>query len=213
MNILLVNGSPRKNMNTARLLEKVAEGAASVQAEAELIHLRDYKFSGCISCFHCKDPLGKSYGRCVLKDDLRAVLDKAHAADVLVLGTPFYFCAETALMRAFQERLWFQYLLYSNIKPPLSPRKKATALVYTMNIKEEDMEAFGKNVIVNTGKRCMERAFAPCEILLCTDTKQVPDYSKYEMDMWDAEAKEKRHQEVFPLDLRRAFELGVRLVS
>jgi len=213
MKLLAINGSPRKAMNTAALLEKVVEGAASGGAEAELIHLRDYQYRGCISCFHCKDPKGSSYGRCIIKDDLRPVLDKAHQAEVLVLGTPFYFLAETSLMRAFQERLWFQYFLYSNIKPPLSPRKKAVALLYTMNVKEEDIDRIGKRQVINTAKMFMERLFAPCEIFLCTDTKQVKDYSKYEMDMWDAEAKEKRHNEVFPKDLERAFEMGARLVG
>ena len=213
MKLLAVNGSPRKNMNTGRLLEKVVAGAASKGAEAELVHLRDHEYTGCISCFHCKDPKGSSYGRCIKKDGLRPVLAKAHDADVLVLGTPFYFSIETAFMRAFQERLWFQYYLYSALKPPLSPRKKAAALLYTMNIREADMEQHGKNTVINIAKSVMERFFAPCEIFLCTDTKQVNDYSKYEVDIFDIKEKEKRHQEVFPKDLERAFETGARLVS
>ncbi|UQZ87931.1 flavodoxin [Deltaproteobacteria bacterium Smac51] len=213
MKVLVVNGSPRRSMNTAQLLEKVAEGAATGGSEVELVHLRDHQFSGCISCFHCKDPQGKSYGRCILKDDLRGVLELAHEADVLVLGTPFYFGTETALMRAFLERLWFQYFLYTLKKPPLSPRKKATALIYTMNVKEEDMAAYGKTAIVEAAKKYMEMLFAPCEVFLCTDTKQVKDYSRYEMDMWDVEAKDKRHKEVFPEDLNKAFELGRKLVA
>lgn len=48
--------------------------------------------------------------------------------------------AETSLMRASDERLWFHCNLYSNIKPILSRPPKATALVYTMNVKQEEME-------------------------------------------------------------------------
>jgi len=213
MKLLAINGSPRKAMNTAALLEKVVAGALSRGAEAELIHLRDHQYRGCISCFHCKNPEGSSYGRCILKDDLRPILDLAHEADVLVLGSPFYFSAETSLMRAFQERLWFQYYLYSNLKPPLSPRKKAAALLYTMNVKEEDMDKYPKAGVIQIATGVMERLFGPCEVFLCTDTKQVPDYSKYEMDLWDAEAKDQRHREVFPRDLERAFEMGARLAS
>jgi len=214
MKLLAVNGSPRRGMNTAELLEKVVEGARSQGAEAELIHLRDRQYTGCISCFHCKDPKGSSYGRCIKKDGLTPVLDLAHEAEVLVLGSPFYFSMETAFMRAFQERLWFQYLLYSNLKPPLSPPKKATALLYTMNVKEEDMNKYGKTTVINVAKGVMERLFkVPCELFLCTDTKQVKNYARYEMDMWDVEAKEERHQTQFPLDLKRAFEMGARLVG
>lgn len=213
MKLLAINGSPRKTMNTASLLKKVVEGAVSRGAEAELIHLRDHQYRGCISCFHCKDPQGSSYGRCILKDDLRPILDRAHEADVLVLGSPFYFSVETSLMRAFQERLWFQYYLYTAKKPPLSPRKKAVALLYTMNIKEEDLPKYAKQAVIQVARGVMETLFAPCELFLCTDTKQVPDYSKYEMDVWDIGAKEKRHEEVFPQDLERAFETGTRLAG
>ena len=213
MKLLAVNGSPRKKWNTAQLLDQVVEGAASEGAKARLVHLRDLQYSGCVSCFHCKDPKGKSYGRCVLKDDLRDILDRAHEAEVLVLGTPFYFSTETALMRAFMERLFFQYYLYTTKKPPLSPRKKSVALLYTMNVKETDIPAYHKDVIINRAKGIMENLFAPCEVFLSTDTKQVKDYSKYEMDVFDPAAKDRRHEEVFPEDLRRAFDLGARLVA
>jgi multimeric flavodoxin WrbA len=213
MKLLAINGSPRKSMNTAAVLKKIVEGAASQGVDAELIHLRDLSFKGCISCFHCKDPKGKSYGRCAVRDDLTPVLQTAHAADVLVLGSPFYFSMETALMRACMERLWFQYYLYTNKKPPLSPGKKAAALVYTMNVREEDMEAYGKNAVVARSKGLMERLFAPCEVFLCCDTRQVNDYSKYEVDVFDVPGKLKRHEEVFPKELERAFALGARLVN
>ena len=213
MKLLAVNGSPRKKWNTAQLLTQVVEGAREAGAEAELVHLVDLKYTGCKSCFACKKIGGPSYGRCVLKDELRPVLDRAHEAEVLVLGTPFYICAETAYMRAFEERLWFQYLLYSTVKPPLSPRKKATALVYTMNVREEDMPAYGKDKIVAKAKELMERQFAPCEVFLSCDTLQFDDYSQYDTDMWDEAAKRRRHETVFQDELRCAREMGQRLVS
>ena len=213
MKLLAINGSPRKNKNTGQLLENVVEGAASKGAQAELIHLSDLSYRGCVSCFHCKKPGGKHYGRCALKDDLTPVLDKAHEADVLVLGSPFYFSAETSFMRALMERLCFQYYLYTAKKPPLSPRKKATALIYTMNVPEADIPLYGKDKAIAVGKRVMEQLFAPCEVFLCCDTKQFDDYSEYEADVWDVPAKLKRHDEVFPQDLARAFELGARLVG
>lgn len=211
MKVLAVNGSPRKKWNTAQLLERVVAGAESKGAEAELVHLRDLRYTGCISCFECKRIGGPSYGRCVLKDDLRPVLDKAHEADVLVLGTPFYIGTESAFMRAFQERLWFQYLLYSNVKPPLSPRKKNTALIYTMNVREDEISLYGKNVIIDRAKWMMEKQFAPCEVLLSCDTLQFDDYSKYDTDMWDESAKRQRHATAFQQELKNAFALGERL--
>ncbi|MDR1856074.1 MAG: flavodoxin family protein [Desulfovibrio sp.] len=213
MQLLAINGSPRRHMNTGTLLDQIVKGAASKGADAELVHLVDLAFTGCRSCFACKDPKGKSYGRCATKDDLSPILRKAHEADALVLGSPFYFSMETAFMRACMERLWFQYYLYTAKKPPLSPRKKATALVYTMNIKEGQIAEFGKDVVIKRSKGVMEFLFAPCEVFCCCDTRQVEDYSKYEFDVFDVPAKLQRHKEVFPKEMEQAFALGQRLVQ
>jgi multimeric flavodoxin WrbA len=213
MRLLAINGSPRKKMNTGSLLASIVNGAASEGAGAELAHLADLRFSGCISCLLCKDPAGGHYGRCAVRDELTPLLNKAHEADVLVVGSPFYFSMETALTRAFVERLWFQYHLYTGKKAPLSPRKKAAALVYTMNVREEDMAAYGKDAVAARSKMLMERFFAPCEVFLCCDTRQVTDYTKYEFDVFDVPGKLKRHEEVFPKELERAFALGARLAG
>jgi len=213
MKLLALNGSPRKAMSTANLLKQVVKGAASAGADAALIHLRDLTYKGCISCFHCKRIGDKHYGRCAIRDELTPVLNQAHEADVIVLGSPFYFSTESSLMRACMERLFFQYFLYTSKKPPLSPRKKATALVYTMNVREQDIPAYGKDKVIHVTKGAMERLFAPCEVFLCTETKQFKDYSKYEVDYFDVPARLKRHEEVFPQDLKRAFALGAQLVG
>jgi len=213
MKVLIVNGSPRKTKNTASLLKSMCKGAASKGAETEFVHLYGLKYTGCLSCFKCKLVGGKSYGRCAVRDELTPVLQAAHEAEVVILGSPVYLFCETGMMRSFMERFVFQYLLYTNKKPPLSPPKKATALVYTMNIKEKDIEAYGLNHAIAASKMFMERIFGGCEIFICSDTKQVDDYSKYEMDYFNTAAKNKRHMELFPQELRRAFDFGVKLVS
>ncbi len=51
MNVLAINGSPRKNWNTATLLQNTLDGAESQGAETELVHLYDLDFKGCTSLF------------------------------------------------------------------------------------------------------------------------------------------------------------------
>ena len=53
MKIMGINGSPRRAENTARLLHKALEGAASLGAETEYIDLYPLKYKGCLSCFYC----------------------------------------------------------------------------------------------------------------------------------------------------------------
>jgi len=52
--VIAINGSPRKNGNTATLLQNVLDGAKSQGAETEFVNLIDLKYQGCISCFACK---------------------------------------------------------------------------------------------------------------------------------------------------------------
>jgi len=108
MNVIAINGSPRKNWNTDTLLKKVLEGAESAGAETEMVYLYDLKFCGCKSCMACKLKKEPRPNRCVLRDELTPVLDKVHAADAVVLGSPIYFSEVTGEMRSFVERFLFQ---------------------------------------------------------------------------------------------------------
>lgn len=180
MRLLAINGSPRKNKNTGRLLKNVVEGAKSRGAETELVHLRDFAFTGCKSCFSCKKEGTPFYGRCAMQDELTPILQKAHDADILVLGSPFYLSAETSLMRAFLERLFFQYI--QKMQSSVAPRKKRTALVYTMNIAESDMSHHHQHII-DMARIFMERLFAPCELLFACDTALFDDHLPQDENM------------------------------
>jgi Multimeric flavodoxin WrbA len=207
MNIIAINASPRKKWNTATLLEHALAGAAEAGAATELVHLYDLDFKGCTSCFACKKIGGKSYGHCAMKDGLTPVLERIAAADALIMGTPVYFGAETGEGRSFMERLLFPYTTYTPGYKSIFPGKLAAALIYTMNVSEAKapQEAIDRTAAVFT------RIFGGCEKLLCTDTLQFTDYSKYLSTVWDAEAKAKRRGEVFPQDCAKAHELGARL--
>lgn len=214
MKVMAFNGSPRKrNWNTVTLLNEALEGAASVDAETELIHLYGLNFSGCLSCFSCKRLRRQEDGVCAVQDDLTPVLDRVRNADALIIGTPVYYGSESASTRALLERLFFPYNDYSIAMKSLFPRRIRTALIYTMNVSEELLKMLGYDLHFASTKTHLERYFGPCELLLSTDTLQYSDYEKYESEMFDEKAKVKRHAEVFPEDCGRAFELGVRVAS
>lgn len=208
MKAIAINGSPRKKWNTATLLEHALDGARTAGADTELVHLYDLAYTGCISCFACKKIGGKSYGRCAVKDGITEVLERVAEADVLILGSPVYFYTETGEMRSFLERLFFPNLTYTPGYAPIFPGRLQTALVYTMNVAEIDAPA-----TLSVTKGVMDRVFGNCEMLLSTDTYQFEDYSKYLSTVWDAQAKAKRREEVFPQDCARAQDMGARLAA
>jgi multimeric flavodoxin WrbA len=208
MNVIAINGSPRKKWNTATLLTHALEGAAEAGAETELVHLYDVDFKGCTSCFACKKIGGKSYGKCAMKDGLTPLLARIAKADALLVGSPVYFHAETGEMRSFLERLLFPFVTYTPGYKAIFPRPLPTGLVYTMNVPE----ALAPADTISSTQGVLARVFGSCETLLSTDTYQFDDYAKFLSTCWDAEAKAKRRAEVFPQDCAKAHELGARLV-
>jgi len=212
MRVIAINGGPRKNHNTATLLNKVLEGAASQGAETEIIHLYDLNFKGCTSCFACKLKEGKNYGKCAMVDDLSPVLKKLDTADAVVLGSPIYLGNVTGETRSFIERLFFPLIEYTN-HPTLLPRNICTALIYTMNISEKRMKNICLDKYLESNEVLFKKFFGKCKTLYCTDTYQFNDYSKVVSDMFDHEEKLKRHKEIFPEDCDKAFDIGIEFVK
>ena len=212
MKVLAINGSPRKNWNTATLLQNALDGAVSQGAETEMVHLYDLDFKGCTSCFACKLKGGKSYGKCAVRDELTPVLEKTEDVDALILGSPIYFGNVTGMMRCFMERLLFPYLTYT--QPPISlfPRKIPTAFVYTMNVSEQLMKE-NYSAFIGANEQVLTRMFGHAESLFANETLQFEDYNKVVFSYFDPEERKERRKTVFPQDCKRAFELGVRLAQ
>lgn len=213
MKILAFNGSPRKEWNTAILLNKALEGAASQGAETELIHLYDLNYKGCISCFACKMKGGKGYGKCAVRDELTPILRKIEEADGIILGSPVYFGTASAEMRAFMERLLYPYIVYEAIPSVHTKKKINTGFIYTMGASENQMKELGYEQHFKSNEMFMTYIFGSCETLIVTDTYQFDDYSKYAASLFDANEKARRRKEVFPIDCQKAFEMGARIAQ
>lgn len=129
--IIIIDGGPRKNFNTASMLQSFAEGAASVsdQIEVKTVRLYGLDYKGCISCLACKLK-GRASNVCKYKDALTPVLEDIATADGLVLGSPNYFGEVTGQMRAFLERLAFPWLSYNDYSIT-APKRMPVVLVET----------------------------------------------------------------------------------
>ena len=214
MKVIGINGSPRKNWNTAILLTNALDGTASKGADTELVHIYDLDFKGCISCFACKTIDNPNKGRCAVKDGLTPLLNKIEKeADAIILGSPIYFGSMTGEMRSFLERLLFAPLVYT--KPPQSvfPRKIKTGVIYTMNVSEEMAAERGYPPIFNSTEASLRMVLGSAETFCSYDTLQFQDYSKVVMEYMDPAKKAERREKVFPDDCRKAFEFGCRLAS
>jgi multimeric flavodoxin WrbA len=216
MEVIAFNGSARKTSNTATLLQKALDGAASQGATTKLVHLYDLDYKGCKSCFGCKTKGGKSYGKCAVKDDLTPILKEVEKADALILGSPIYFWAVSGEMKSFMERLMFPFYRYTtddDPAPSLFPKKIHTGFIYTMSAPDGASKSLGYDKAIGLNEMFMGRIFGKSESLLSTDTQQVEDYSKIEQHRFDPEKKAARHKEYFPQDCQKAFEMGRRFAG
>lgn len=213
---MFFNGSPRKNKNTALMLESAIKGAQTEGAETELVHLYDINFTGCRSCFACKLKNSKCNGVCALKDDLRPVLERARQADVLVLGSPVYYSYPTGEMRSFMERLAFPvgtYLYENGRHITLRDKVIPTAMIFTMNCPKDYMMQINYPTLLEENTKVMADIFGYSETLYAFNTYQFNDYSRYEFNLFSEEDKRRYREEHWEEDLQNAYELGRRLVK
>jgi multimeric flavodoxin WrbA len=105
MHVLAVNGSPRPEGNTARLLRTACEVLEGEGITTETFQVGGQAVRGCTACYKCAE---NQDGRCVLPDDaVTECTEKMKAADGILLGSPTYFADVTTEMKALLDRAGF----------------------------------------------------------------------------------------------------------
>ena len=205
--IIIIDGGPRKNFNTASMLEIFAEGASSVGGDIEVKTVRLYglDYKGCMSCMACKIK-GKASNVCKFKDALTPVLEEIAQADGLVLGSPIYFGQITGLMQAFLERLAFPWLSYNDYSMT-APKKMPVVLMETMNGLPDRNNSQGYGPM----EYCISAALGQPKHVIAYNTYQVKNYDRFELASFSEEAKRKYREEHWAQDLQRAFDAGVEM--
>ncbi|MDR1000246.1 MAG: flavodoxin family protein [Clostridiales bacterium] len=207
MNILAICGAGNKNRNTAAMLKSAFDGAMSLPCTTgEMIYLYDLNFRGCIGCHSCKLLDENRFAHCAMRDDLTPVLEKAIAADVLLIGSPIYFSDITGETRSFMERYFFPGITYNKDRAPTYPKRTKVGWVFTMNAPGEVYRDFFDGLV-----SMANRIIGDSEYVMAYHTQQMEDYSKYAANMFDVEMVKRRHIEQFPKDCDAAFEMGKRL--
>lgn len=102
MKVLLINGSPKANGNTAYALRQMAEVFSAQGVEAEILHVGSQPIRGCIACGSCR-----KNGKCVFEDLVNEAAPKFQEADGLVVASPVYFASANATLVAFLDRLFY----------------------------------------------------------------------------------------------------------
>ena len=105
-NIIILNGSPRRNGNTSALCDTFTEGAEGAGHSVTRFNLQGMNIHGCLGCMKGgKDEASP----CVQKDDMAQLLEKLVSADVIVIATPVYFYCVSAQLKVMIDRLCPRY--------------------------------------------------------------------------------------------------------
>lgn len=102
MKVLLINGSPKANGNTATALNEMIRIFADEGIETELIHVGNQAIRGCVACASCRKT-----GKCTFDDIVNECAPKFAQCDGIVVGSPVYYASANATLVAFLDRLFY----------------------------------------------------------------------------------------------------------
>ncbi|MBQ9464150.1 MAG: flavodoxin family protein, partial [Lachnospiraceae bacterium] len=102
MKVLIINGSPRANGNTALALKEMVKIFEKEGIETETVQVGNRDVRGCMSCGGCAKT-----GKCVFDDVVNELAPKFEAADGLVVASPVYYASANATLIAVLDRLFY----------------------------------------------------------------------------------------------------------
>ena len=102
MKVLMINGSPHKDGNTALALKEMEEIFKSVDVEVEVLQVGSNAFRGCAGCYACT-----KLGKCAFDDIVNEAAEKFKECDGLVVASPVYYAAPNGTLVSFLDRMFY----------------------------------------------------------------------------------------------------------
>lgn len=103
MKILVLNGSPRRQGNTAAMVGAFVDGAAKSGHEVTAVNVCQKKIAGCLACEYCHT---KGEGKCIQQDDMQEVYPILEEAEMIVLASPVYYHSFTGQLQCAINRIY-----------------------------------------------------------------------------------------------------------
>ncbi len=111
MKVLMINGSPRKDGNTAIALNEMVKIFEAEGVKTEVVQIGGLDIPGCKACNYCK-----KNGRCVRDDIVNELAPKFKEADGLVVAAPVYFASANGTVISLLDRLFYSTLWDKTMK-------------------------------------------------------------------------------------------------
>ena len=102
MNVLMINGSPKPNGNTAIALREMEQIFVQEGIQVETVQVGNKAIRGCVACLSCMEK-----GKCVFDDLVNETAPKFAEADGLVIASPVYYASANGTLVSFIDRLFY----------------------------------------------------------------------------------------------------------
>lgn len=113
MKVIAINGSPKKNGNTAQAIAMVAKELNALNIEVEIVHVGNKPVRGCIGCNKCFQT--KNF-KCIFDDDLtNQVIQKMRTADAILLASPTHWAGVSGAIKSLLDRVFYVSAANGNI--------------------------------------------------------------------------------------------------
>ena len=200
MKLMAINGSPRKGGNTDLLIDQVIAGCSSkTDVEVDRIFVVDKKIAYCDGCLTCNFP-PPGTGKCVIRDDMDEILEKMKASDAFIFGTPNHMRTVSAPLLNFLARM----MPFFEMRIDYDDNGNMTGGEMSSKIKDKKAvmvisqgDPFFSSSLVH---EVLERNLNDYKLRRIGDVISLDNLHKTSV----AEKQE---------DLKKAFELGVKLVT
>jgi len=189
MEVLGINGSPRRGGNTELLLNRTLEGARERGAKVEKIVLSDLNIHPCRHCDGCART-----GLCVIEDDMQHLYDRFRTLDALILATPVFFMGPPAQTKCMMDRCQCLWVAKYVLKRPLV-----------------ENGAKRKSLLLSVGGGARPHLFRPLKTIVQAVFATLD--LAYGNDLCFSGVDKKGAIREHPTALKAAFEAGVKLVG
>ena len=132
MDILVLNGSPRPQGETVKMIAAFGAAAERAGHTVTVIDVCRLNIRGCLACEYCH---GKGQGTCAQKDDMQAIYEKLRETDMLVLASPIYYHNLSGQLKCVIDRF------YAALYPAAPARLKKAAMFLASGDADMDVGA------------------------------------------------------------------------
>lgn len=102
LNVLIFNGSPRKNGNTRAAIDEMVKIFDAEGVDTEIVNVGEMNIKGCIGCYKCQE-----IGKCIFDDEVNELAKKLETADGVILASPVYYASANGTLISLLDRLFF----------------------------------------------------------------------------------------------------------